>query len=474
MDPILIVFIGIAIVLVGIIVLRLHAFLALLLASIVIGLLTPFDALVQYALSTGMSEVAAQDFAGQSLGKRIAVAFGNTTGKIGILIAMASIIGTCLLKSGAADRIIRSALNLFGEKRAPLAFLTSGFTLAIPVYFDTVFYLLIPLGKSLGIRYPKRYAFYVMAIVAGTAMAHSLVPPTPGPLFVAEEIGVDLGTMMLGGLVVGLFTATAGYLYAMWASNKYTIPVRDTAETKVEDLKALSQRPLESLPSLRWALLPIILPIILIAGNTILNITVGGNNSSGQGLLSVATLLGNSNIALMISAAFSLILMKRYVTDNKLFGQFVKDALQNAGIIILITSAGGALGGMLQQTGVSIRIEQLAEQYQIALIPFAFFVAAMVRTAQGSATVSMITAIGVLAGIANPETLGFHPVYIAMAIGCGSKLIPWMNDSGFWIVTEMSGMTTKEAIRHFSALLTIMGLAGLVFIMILAGLFPLV
>lgn len=477
MDPILIVLTGIAVVLVGILAMRLHAFLALLLASLVVGLLTPFDALLGYAQGTGMNEAEALNFAGQSLGKRMAAAFGNTAGKIGILIAMASIIGTCLLKSGAADRIIRSALNLFGEKRAPLAFLTSGFTLAIPVYFDTVFYLLIPLGKSLGIRFPGRYALYIMTIVAGAVMAHSLVPPTPGPLFVAEEIGVDLGTMMLGGLIVGIFTSIAGYLYSLWMSKKYTIPVRDTAEAKVEDLLALSQRPLEALPSLGWSLLPILLPIVLIAGNTILNISIGKEMEAGaakQNLLSLVSMLGDSNFALMLAAFFSLVLMKQFVKEQEQFGKFVKDAMYNAGTIILITSAGGTLGGMLQQSGVSIRIEQIAEQYQMALIPFAFFVTAIVRTAQGSATVSMITAIGVLGGVATPDTLGFHPVYIALAIGCGSKLIPWMNDSGFWIVAEMSGMTTKEAIRHFSILLTVMGLAGLVFIMVLAQLFPLV
>ena len=476
MDPIVIVFIGIAIVLLGIIVFRLHAFLALLLASLVVGLLTPFDTLFQYAVGTGMDEAAAMNFAGQSLGKRIALAFGNTSAKIGILIAMASIIGTCLLKSGAADRIIRSALNFFGEKRSPLAFLSSGFILAIPVYADTVFYLLIPLGKSLGVRFPKRYVLYVMTIIAGTVMAHSLVPPTPGPLFVAEEIGVDLGTMMLAGLVVGIFTVVIGYLYALWANKRCVVPVRDTPDTNVQELVELSRRSSDSLPSLGWSLLPILLPIILIAGNTILNVTLADPYpSSWQAhLLSGAGLVGDSNIALLISALFSLLLMKRYVTESKQFREFVQSSLFNAGIIILITSAGGALGGMLQQSGVGIRVEELAEQYQIALIPFAFLVTAMVRTAQGSATVSMITAVGVLAGIANPETLGFHPVYIALAIGCGSKVVPWMYDSGFWIITEMSGMTTKEAIRYFSALLTIMGIAGVLFIMLLAELFPLV
>lgn len=479
MDPIIILLIGVAIVILGIIGLRLHAFLALLLAALVVGLLTSSDDIYQFALSKGMSEGAARSMADQTLGKRVATAFGNTTASVGILIAMASIIGACLLKSGGADRIIRSMLRVFGEKRAPLAFLSSGFTLAIPVFFDTVFYLMIPLGKSLGIRFPKKYGVFIMTIVAGAAMAHSLVPPTPGPLFVAEELGVDLGVMILGGLIVGIFTITAGYIYALWAGRRWQVPLRDTSDATVAELEAVTEKPEEELPSLTWSLMPILLPLVLIAGNTILQATLGQTAADlrpawQNGLLSTTELLGNSNIALVLSAIIALLLMRTKISDSKQYQQFLKDSLASAGIIILITSAGGALGGMLQQTGIGIHIEALANQYQVAILPLAFLVTAMVRTAQGSATVAMITAVGVLGGIADPATLGFHPVYLALAIGCGSKPFPWMNDSGFWIITEMSGMEVQETIRHFSFLLTIMGIVGLIVTMVLAGLVPMV
>ncbi|MHC4510628.1 MAG: GntP family permease, partial [Planctomycetota bacterium] len=150
--------------------------------------------------------------------------------KIGILIAMASIIGKCLLESGAAERIIRTALKWFGESRAPLAFLSSGFLLAIPVFFDTVFYLMIPLAKAMGMRTRRNYGLYIMAIVAGGTMAHSLVPPTPGPLFVAGELSVSLGLMILGGIFIGLFTISSGYVYALWANRRWPIPLRDSAD----------------------------------------------------------------------------------------------------------------------------------------------------------------------------------------------------------------------------------------------------
>ena len=478
MDPLFIVGIGILVVLVSILVLRLHAFLALILASLFVGLLTTPETLHQYGLHSGMGLEQAEAYAGQSVGKRIATAFGNTAGKIGILIAMASIIGTCLLKSGGAERIIRSILKLFGEKRAPFAFLSSGFLLSIPVYFDTVFYLLIPIGRSMGIRFPKKFSLYVMTIVAGAVMAHSLVPPTPGPLFVADALGVDLGTMMLAGLSVGICTALAGYLFSLWANRHWGFPLRDTQMTPTSEMQALSETPEEELPSLGFSLLPILLPILLIAGNTILTVSLPADLSSSpvwqRTLLGIFQVVGESNFALILSAGLAILLMKGRFKETSSYLDFVSEALQSAGMIILITAAGGALGGILQQTGISSRIEVLALTYQVSLIPFAFFLAAIVRTVQGSATVAMITTVGVLGGLASSQELDFHPVYLALAVGCGSKLIPWMNDSGFWIVTQMTGMRERETLKHFSLLLAFMGLVGLGVTMLLAYIFPMI
>jgi GntP family gluconate:H+ symporter len=141
-------------------------------------------------------------------------------------------------------------------------------------------------------------------------------------------------------------------------------------------------------------------------------------------------------------------------------------------MIILITSMGGAFGGILQQTGIGARIQELASNYQMAILPLAFIVTALMKTAQGSATVAMITSVGILGGIANLGELPFHPVYLALVIGCGSKPFPWMNDSGFWVVCQMSGMTEGETLRTFSSVLSIMGFIGLFVVLILAKLFP--
>jgi GntP family gluconate:H+ symporter len=135
---------------------------------------------------------------------------------------------------------------------------------------------------------------------------------------------------------------------------------------------------------------------------------------------------------------------------------------------------GGALGGILQQTGIGIRVQELASDYHIAILPLAFLVTVIIRTAQGSATVAMITSVGILGGLATMGDLAFHPVYLALIIGCGSKPFPWMNDSGFWVVCTMSGMTEGETLKSHSAVLSIMGFIGLFVVMILAKIFPLI
>ncbi|MDP7586170.1 MAG: SLC13 family permease, partial [Verrucomicrobiota bacterium] len=341
----------------------------------------------------------------------------------------------CLLESGGAERIVRSALALLGEKRAPLAFTGSGFLLGTPVFFDTVFYLMIPLGKALAMRFRENYGLYIMTIVAGATMAHSLVPPTPGPLFVAVQLDVDLGLMILMGLVVGSVACATGYVYAKFVNghDKWRVPLRDSADSPLAKLEEIAKRDGKSLPPLGLSLLPVLLPIVLIAGNTILEELVG---EPPAGLANFMSLVGDKNIALILSAAVALgLLAMQKRGDKQALFDSVQSALASGGVVILITAAGASFGAMLQQTNIAARIGGLAEQFEITglmVLPMAFFVTALIRTAQGSATVSMITSVGIFAGMA--ATLPFHPVYLAMAIGCGSKPFPWMNDSGFWVI----------------------------------------
>ena len=475
-DPLFILLIGILIVVGGIIGLRLHPFLALLLGALVVAQLTPAVAIEQFVLNKGGSAEAARALATEAIGTRVASQFGATCQKIGILIAMASIIGKCLLESGGAERIVRSTLSITGISKAPLTFLGSSFFIGIPVFFDTVFYLMIPLAKAMAIRIGKNYLLLVLCVTAGAAMANSLVPPTPGPLFLVSEMNIPIGMMMIGGILVGSVTVVAGYFYAAWANRKWPVPVRDSLDAPLEKIKALASQASQKLPPLWLALLPILIPLLFISANAAINTFLDPQViASPNVLVRIVRYLGEKNLALVAGALSALIMLAIQKRGNKkeLFDS-VQTALMSGGIIILITAAGGAFGGMLQQTGISGRIGALTQDFQMALLPLAFLIAAVVRTAQGSATVAMITASGILAGMASSMALEYHQLYLGLAIACGSKLIPWMNDSGFWIVCKMSNLTEEEALKTFSPLLTIMGITGLIVILIAAKLFPLV
>jgi len=479
-DPLWLLLIGMVVVLGGILALRLNAFLALVLGALIVATVTPRAGLEQYAKDKSMSPAETQTFVKRSIGERVAGEFGRTCATIGILIAMASIVGKCLLESGGAERIVRSTLKLVGERRAPLAFLSSGFTLGIPVFFDTVFYLMIPLGKAMAMRNVRDYGLYIMTIIAGATMTHSLVPPTPGPLFVAGELSIGLDQMIVGGIVVGFFCAASGYVYARWANRRWAIPLRDSADISREELEALTKREESELPPFWLSLSPIALPVALITGKTVLaSVSKGFGSGTVPGWLeAVGTCFnyaGDPNVAMTLSAAIALATVVAYRrADREMISRFVQMALSSAGMIILITSAGGAFGGILQQTGIGHRIQELSSAYRLGALPLAFAVTALIRTAQGSATVAMITAVGILGSMASSGQIGFHPLYLALAIGCGSKPVPWMNDSGFWVICKMSGMTEAETLKTASTMMSLMGITGLFVIMIAAHFFPLV
>lgn len=472
-DPLFILLVGMVIVVGGIIGLKLNPFLALLLAALIVAGMTPDAAVIGHALQKGQSAAQAESLAARSIGERVAIAFGTTAGQIGILIAMAAIIGKSMLVSGAAERIVRSILGVTGEKKAPLAFLSSSFFLGIPVFFDTVFYLMIPLAKAMAMRLKRSYLLLVLCVTAGAAMANSLVPPTPGPLFLIAEMDIPIGMMMVGGFLVGLVTIVVGYAFAVWANKRWEIPLRESLDAPLKEIQSLAEKGKEELPNLFLSLSPILIPLLFISARAAAETFYVADPNGRSWLMEMVYFLGEKNLALILgalAALFTLFLMKN--KEKEALKGSVQAALTSGGVIILITAAGGAFGAMLQQTGISMRIAHMAEDYQMALIPLAFFITALVRTAQGSATVAMITASGIMSGMSN-AALDYHHLYLGLSIACGSKLIPWMNDSGFWIVCKMSNLTEKEALRTFSPLLTIMGVVGLVVIMISAQLFPL-
>lgn len=474
-DPLFILLLGVIAVVGGIIGLKLHPFLAMLLAAFVVAFLTPAASIEQFALSKGNTAAAALQMSKKSIGERIATEFGNTAAKIGILIAMAAIIGKCMLESGAAERIIRSILRAIGIDKAPAAFLVSSFFIGIPVFFDTVIFLMMPLAKAISLRAGKNYLLFVLSIIAGAMMANSLVPPAPGPLFLAGAMQIPVGLMIVTGSILGIITATSGYLFARWLNRKMEIPVRDSLDARIEDIRMVAEKADDQLPSLFLSLLPVVFPVFFICADTFLNLSKDGAAPTGIMAIigSLVHFFGDKNIALMTAGllAMAVVIHQKWGKGFDM-SNFIQQALMSGGAIILITCAGGAFGGVIQQTGISARITDLTSHYQMALIPLSFLIAAVVRTAQGSATVALITASGILAGMASNGTLSFHPLYLGLAIGCGAKLVPWMNDPGFWIICKMSNLTEKEALKTYAPMGVVMGVTGLVFIMLAAWLWP--
>ena len=448
LNPILILIIGIALLIAMIIVLRLNAFVALITTAIIISLLSPGD------FSDKVTRV------GQT--------FGSVVGGIGIVIALAAIIGKCMMDSGAADRIVRSFLKILGEKRAPTALMLSGFVLSIPVFFDTVFYLLVPLARSLWRRTRRNYILYVTAIVAGAGITHTLVPPTPGPLFMASELKIDVGLMMMIGLLIGLPTAALGVLVCKIINRIVDVPMRPYAgQAEPEPLKD------DQLPPFWISFAPIALPVILISMNTIAKaLDVGGV------MAQITAVLGHRDMALLLSAILAMFVLVYYrKLSFKELAKRTETALMSGGIIILITAAGGAFGAMLREAGIKDWLQTvIGDQGQtvgLVMLLMAFAVAVVMKFAQGSGTVSMITTVSMFAAMGvTQEMLGCNLVYLAMAIGSGSLVGDWMNNSGFWIFARMSVLTETETLKSWTILTAALGLIGLGFTLLLAYLMP--
>ncbi len=458
--PMLVLLIGLVTVLGLILVLRANAFLALISAAMLVSLLSPGELPVKIS--------------------RVADAFGRAAGSIGIVIALAAVIGKSLMDSGAADRIVRSMLRALGEKRAPSALAASGYILGVPVFFDTVFYLLIPLARSLWKSTRQNYVLYVLAIAVGGVVTHTMVPPTPGPLFMAVELDIDLGVMMLVGALIALPTAAVGLVGARLLSRLVNVPMRPIAGMPEPE-------PLDDahLPALWLALLPVVLPVVLISANTaaqawVATLPDGAEPGAMHRLADIAAVTGNPNLALLLAAVVAMVtLARRRRWTLRELARSTESALMSGGVIILITAAGGAFGAMLRETGIETTLrDTFAEGGQgtgMVLLLLGFGVSALLKVAQGSGTVCMMVAASIMASFGTkPEVLGFHPVYLATAIGSGSVFGSWMNDSGFWIFARMSGLTELETLKTWTLELMLLGATGLGLTLLLAWLVPLV
>jgi GntP family gluconate:H+ symporter len=456
LGPLPILLLSVVFIVVAIAWLRWHAFFALLFAAMLVGLLT----------------AAGQTGDGRFIKtiESVMTEFGVAAGKIGFTIAIASVIGLALMESGAADKIIRRFIAVLGEKRAAFALLGCGFVLSIPVFFDTVFFLLVPLARALSLRTGRDYMLYVVAICAGGVITHSTVPPTPGPLIVAETLKIDLGLTIVGGIVFGILPALAGLLWAKWINRRMPVPVRETSGSSLASLGEIAARDEDQLPGFWVSIAPVLVPVGLIA---LASIVTTAHVGLPAGLGPAIEFFGNKNIALLIGAVIALVVYAR----QKKIGMKEMNAglaapLEVAGVIILITSAGGAYGAMIKNAGVGDSVRELASGSSVNYVLLAWLLAAVVRVAQGSATVAMITASSIMLSIAGTAGFGIHPFYVFLAIGYGATTLSWMNDSGFWVISRLGGLTEGETLRSWTVLLTIISLVGLAQAMIAAAIWP--
>lgn len=477
MDPLLILLIGLLFVIGLIVYARLNPFLALLAAALIVSFLSK------------PAPGTEGDWAAQVT--RVGTALGEMAGKIMILIAMGSLIGQAMTRSGAADRIVRGIVRLFGRERMPEALLSSGFVLSIPVFYDATFYLLLPLARAVYRMTQKHYVLYLLAIGFGATLSHTLIPPTPGPLMVAREMGVSIGTMMLLSGMVGFCTMPFALLIAKFLDRRNAnIQIEDAAIrealkpsaeiSSADGLKdEIDAAPTMKLPSFFAAILPILLPVALIAGASITKSLCG--NSAQTTWQKIVYFAGDAQVALILSAltAFTVLQLTQRLSLRELEKE-MGAALQAAGNIILITSAGGAFGAMLRACGVGERIQELMVSGNgtlpgLGVLLLAFLTASMIKTAQGSSTTAMITTAGIFSTLSlSSAALGFHPGYVAVAIGVGSCVTGWMNDSGFCIFASMSGLGETNVLKTWTVGLALMGLVGICVTMILSQIVPMI
>jgi gluconate:H+ symporter, GntP family len=442
---------------------KLHAFLALITAAICAGLLSAHGSLQG---EPQMSHwLAAVDLTTREL--------GNTAGEVGVVIGMAAIIGMCMFESGAAERVVRRFLAVFGEKRAGIALLFASYVLSMPIFFDTFFMLLLPIATALAVRTGRHYVMYVLVICSAGSMTHGLMVPHPGPVAMSKILGLDVGTALIGGALIGLVPVSLSWLFIRRVDAKLNLPVRTGGSKTLAELTASMDRPDAELPSFLGAITPVLLPILLIALSTTLS-AIPGFKAQHAGVYEAAQFLGERNIALAIGALLSIGLVARQRGWSlATISEKIAPPLETAGVIIMITSAGGAFGLMLKHAGVGGAIRELAAGHGVDLVLISWLTASVLRVAQGSTTVSLLTTAAMMQPLLAAGDLPYHPLYVFAAIGFGGMICPWMNDSGFWVVGRLAGFNEKETLRTWTALLTFNSVVGLVTVLVLSRVLPL-
>ena len=448
MLPLLALGAGLVVVVVGIAWGRVHPFFALMAAAVTVGAVAAIGG-GNMASLVGVVE-------------RATAALGRSAGSIALVIALAAVIGECLTVSGAADRIVDAALRFFGASRVGLALAACGLLLAIPVFFDTVFLLLLPLARGLARRTGKDYLYYIMALCAGAAAAHGTIPPTPGPLLAAEQLNLNLAVAIAGGFGAALLPVAGALAVGRWVAARNVVP-----PPAVETTATVGAQPqVGPSPGLLVALLPILLPLGLIGA-------FAGAQATGGTVPLWLALAGDKHLALAAGALAGVMLAwPRLPSGAERLRGLLGRPLESVGSIILITAAGGAFGGMLREVGIGEALASLAAGREVNFVLLGWGLAAVIRVAQGSSTVAMITTVGVLAPAAAVHGWGTNPLWVFLAIGYGSLVLSWANDSGFWLVTRLGGWSERTTLRTWTVVLTSLSVFGLAEVLVLAAIFP--
>jgi Gnt-I system low-affinity gluconate transporter len=425
--------IGIAILLFLILKLRIHAFVALLIGSIVVGLIAGLDA--NQIIST------------------IQKGMGGTLGFVATVVGLGAIFGGILEASGGAKAIADFMVSKFGLKKAPAAMVVSGFLIAIPVFFDVAFIILVPMMYALQRRTGKSLLLYAIPLLAGLAITHAFIPPTPGPIAVADIIDVDLGWVILMGFIAGIPTAL---IAGLWFGRHISKKIFVAAPEEIEDGTT------PNLPPIGQTLMIIGLPIILILLNTI--VTAGTFGITSTTILQLISLVGHPFSALIIAnlLAWYFFGLKKGFTKDQLLKISTK-SLAPAGTIILLTGAGGVFKQVLTDTGAGELLANSLSNAGIPVLAFAFISAAIVRIVQGSSTVAMITAAGLVSPLlANAELNPMQLACMVIAIASGASIFSHVNDSGFWLVGQYLGITEKQTFRSWTVMTTILAFVGMI------------
>lgn len=419
--------------------LKLHAFIALVLVSLLTALATRIP----------LTEVVPTMLGG----------FGSTLAAVALLVGLGAMIGRLLEVTGGAQVLADTLIARFGEARAPLALGVASLLFGFPIFFDAGLIVMLPIVFSVARRLGGSVLLYALPVSGAFAVMHAFVPPHPGPVAAGQLLGADIGLTLVVGLVLAIPTWYLGsYLYSKWAGRKFDLPVPallGTDETAPEDR-----------PGFFTVLSVLLLPLVLIFLNTGLSTLIkNGNVSEDNVVVQALVLVGQTPIALLITTLFAMAILTRGRRTLADVEKIVGDAIGPVAPIILITGAGGMFGGVLRASGIGTALSDSLAATGLPVIVAAFVIATIIRVAQGSATVALTTTAGLMAPtVAATSGLSqFDLALIVIAIACGATVLSHVNDSGFWLVGRFLGMDEKTTLKTWTVMETLLGSIGFVF-----------